>query len=65
MGTGAANNTLCPGASLGKHMVPYVALVRHDCVNEASAKGSGKLFHLPDCDSTFTLFALRLIDCSF
>lgn len=65
MGTGAANNTSGLGASLGKHMIPYVALTRHDCVNEAPAKGSGKPFHLPDGDSTFTLFALCLIDCSF
>ena len=65
MGTGAANNTSGLGASLGKHMIPYVALIWHDCVNEAPAKGRGKLFHLPDCDSTFTLFALCLIDCSF
>ena len=46
-------------------MIPYFALTRHNCVNEAPAKGSGKLFHLPDGDSTFTLFALCLIDCSF
>ena len=64
MRTGAAKNTFGPGPSLGKHMISNATLIRHNRVNEAPSQGSGELFHLSDCDSTFALFALCLIDCS-